>query len=520
MPQAFISYRRDPSAMLANFIAEKLKDSGVDAYLDVQRVDSGGPFPDRLLRAIKSSDVFICLVAETTFDSDWVRREIVYAHRLGKVMIPVFQESYTPLAQWPDQAVAALMQSDGVHVLDKKNILVEESVDKLVRLVRESIRRRTPRPARPAIPRLALAAVAGIGALAAVVVLLLAARWLSSGGGTPTASPTTAATTAAPVVIAPTTAAPVVIVPTTAVPAPPPMATPPGGGYGQIAFTQETTGGDLELYLIGSDGAGLTRLSAAGSRMDARPSWSPDGTRIVFQSERDRRPDGEGYAREIYIMNADGSNARRLTYRDTSDGRPAWSPDGRSIAFQSRRDGDYNQIYVMNADGSGVRRLTDNTAEEFSPRWSPDGRLLFSSTRDGNGEIYVMNADGSRPINLTRHEADDYTPAWSPDGRRIVFVSNRANLQDVCDGSNPWEIYTMNPDGSDVRRLTDNCSQEWETIWSPDSRMLAFVSNRDDPDPDDEDVRWELYVMNSDGTGLRRLTDDGRNSGQFGIAWR
>ena len=140
-------------------------------------------------------------------------------------------------------------------------------------------------------------------------------------------------------------------------------------------------------------------------------------------------------------MNADGSGVTRLTDNDADDWSPAWSPDGRRIAFDSNRDGDF-EIYVMNADGSGVTRLTDNDADDWSPAWSPDGRrIAFDSDRDGDFEIYVMNADGSGVTRLTDNDADDWSPAWSPDGRRIAFDSNR-------DGD--FEIYVMNADGSGI----------------------------------------------------------------------
>ena len=155
---------------------------------------------------------------------------------------------------------------------------------------------------------------------------------------------------------------------------------------------------------------------------------SPGG-RIAFTSDRDGNWD-------IYTMNANGSGVTRLTHNSDSDGSPSWSPDGRRIAFRSRRDGDDSEIYTMNADGSGVARLTHNSDYDGSPSWSPDGRrIAFTSRMDGDKlDIYTMNADGSGVARLTHNSDFDLSPSWSPDGRRIAFISDR-------DGDD-YEIYT------------------------------------------------------------------------------
>jgi Tol biopolymer transport system component len=189
---------------------------------------------------------------------------------------------------------------------------------------------------------------------------------------------------------------------------------------------------------MNADGSGLRRLTR-NPNIGGQIVWSPDGRTIYFGR---------------YLVRTDGSGARRLPYFPLT---AVWSPDGRRIAFSrglpvrsrfSGLVGRNHEIYVMNADGSGSRRLTHNRAFDGEPAWSPDGRkIAFQSTKTigGNKEIYVMNADGSGKRNLTRNPAMDGRPSWSPDGRRIAFVSNR-------DGR--LEAHVMNADGSGQRNLT------------------------------------------------------------------
>ena len=238
----------------------------------------------------------------------------------------------------------------------------------------------------------------------------------------------------------------------------------------RIAFYSNRDGNG-EIYVMGSNGSNLRRLINEPDYDHVYPSWSPDGRHIAFMSERD---DDD----EIYVIGSDGSNLRRLTNDRAWDGLPSWSPDGRHIAFTSSRDFSH-EIYVMGSDGSNLRRLTNHSAADGYPSWSPDGRhIAFVSKRDGNEEIYVMGSDGSNPRRLTDHSAADGYPSWSPDGRHIAFASER-------DGNE--EIYVMGSDGSNPRRLTDHSASDFAPSWSPDGRHIAFVSERDG--------NWEIYVM-------------------------
>jgi Tol biopolymer transport system component len=186
----------------------------------------------------------------------------------------------------------------------------------------------------------------------------------------------------------------------------------------RIAFESDRAG-NVDVWRMRSDGGSQTRLTDSPA-FDGDPAVSPDGTRIAFTTERDGN-------REVYMMNADGSGQQRLTNTggrvsspafDSVDENPSWSPDGTRIAFDSTRDGNW-ELYVMNADGSGQTRLTDHPALDARPVWSPDGRLIaFESERVGRGlrRVYVMAADGSNVRRLTAGQ--DVGADWQALGPR------------------------------------------------------------------------------------------------------
>ena len=238
----------------------------------------------------------------------------------------------------------------------------------------------------------------------------------------------------------------------------------------------------------------LDLIESSPRRPDVQaPVWSPDGRRIAFLSRRDG-------GKEVYVMSADGSGQRRLTGDARFPAAPAWSPNGRQIAFEG---GPYalSGVYVVNADGSGQRRLARNGS---TPAWSPDGRTIafFSGNK-----VYLMNADGSehRQLTKTLFDVRARALAWSPDGRKLAFFGKGGRCP-IC-----FNLYVVNSDGSGLRNLTGKLwaagagsggGPTFDPAWSPDGQMIAFVglmgltAGLGEP----------IYVVKVDGSGLRNLT--------------
>ena len=289
-----------------------------------------------------------------------------------------------------------------------------------------------------------------------------------------------------------------------------------------IAYTRNVDG-HSDIYLARSDGTHRRRLTRspvqANGSGNGAPAWSPDGRRLAFVANRNRRVKGPAYERQfsaLFTIRADGTRQRQLT-RFTSDwvSDPAWSPDGRWIAFNrysfgdEARDTDSDDtsvIAVIPARGGSERVLGSPTTYDGSPAWSPDGRWLAFARgeRDESPDIWLMRPDGS---DARRIAEDGASPAWSPDGRQIAFASARDRYGETIydDGTEPnSEVYVMNADGSNQRRLTRNKADDGSPTWTPDGRSIAFDSGR----PPSENFNHHVWVMRADGTCQRALLAD------------
>ena len=217
--------------------------------------------------------------------------------------------------------------------------------------------------------------------------------------------------------------------------------------------------GWLDVYVTVVPGGRPRLLAGVAGRDDFSPAWSPDGKLIAYRLNPGRGDEGD-----IMVVPAGGGKPRNLARSPSvADWSPAWSPDGRSIAFFSGRAGG-RDIWTMRPDGTGMRRLTNDAALNEYPTWSPDGtRIAFQTPRAGEFEIFVTASNGGRPHNLTRHPGRDQWAAWSPDGRWIAFMSMR-------DGSE--DIFIVRTDGTGARNVTRTRElQESHPTWSPTGEL-------------------------------------------------
>lgn len=215
----------------------------------------------------------------------------------------------------------------------------------------------------------------------------------------------------------------------------------------RIAYAVQIEAGVTRL-MIADRLTGLVKPLTAGTDFDEQPSFSPDGKRIVFVSDRDS---GDGGS-DIYVMNIDGTDRRRLTTDPLPgtvfDRSPVWSPDGAQIVWSSTAGGPL-QVWVMNADGSNKHGIVSGTAFQDDPVWSPDGaRIAYFEVADLTPRMIVVNADGSnRTVLPTPANGVSRFPAWSPDGTLIAFTFLPKDL------SRP-QIFTMRIDGTELQQRT------------------------------------------------------------------
>jgi Tol biopolymer transport system component len=275
----------------------------------------------------------------------------------------------------------------------------------------------------------------------------------------------------------------------------------------------------------------VTQLTFEGDNGEAY--FSRDDTRLIFQSNR-----GGEACDKIWIMNIDGSGKHRVSPNHGAHTCSFFFPDGRKIAFASTSHlpGDCpprpkvpagyvwplypHDIFVANVDGFGLKKITDNPKYDAEPVISANGKwIVFGSQREGDFDIYIMNVDGSNVRRLTDRVGYDGGPWFSPDSKKIVWrawypeteqelAQWRECMKNDYILAFPLDIWVMDVDGSNRKRLTNNGATNWSPSWHPDGKRIIFSSNMDDWHEDLKKFghNFELYLINLDGTGLERIT--------------
>lgn len=266
----------------------------------------------------------------------------------------------------------------------------------------------------------------------------------------------------------------------------------------RIAFfsTRENKSGDL--YVMNSDGSNVVRISEGLTGTTFIASWSPDGRRLAL--------DGSDPTIDVSsIVISDDKGDWGFPISGNQDASyPAWSPDGKRIAYTGVIDG-HVEIFVMDADGGNATRLTNNTSVDYLPAWSPDGKkLAFSTFRDGNYQIYTMNVDGSGQTRLVGSSTRDIKPSWSPDGTKIVF-------QRQTTSTSQWTIWVVNADGTGLTQLTALTYSSNSPSWSADGKLIIFHSFKD------SSTYPGVYSMAPDGTNIKRISSP--TVADYGPTW-